>query len=99
MTFRDLKRAVHDHKLDVREVRTGVCEVARLQLHVVRAGVRAAHARVAAETEVGFGVQRIADRDRVTRHRLLSTVVQLGAAVLCDRHRHLVRQCRHFQLA
>ena len=99
VAFADLKRSVHNHEDYLREVRVRVLEVRRLQLHVVTARVRSLDRRIAAEGEVVFRVQRVADvRHVVPRHGLFRSVVLRVPPVLRDRHRHRVR-AHNFQRA
>ena len=90
----DLQLAVHDHKLNIAEVRVEVLEVSRNDAHVVRAGI-------GLSDRPGIGLRRL-DRRRhiiqivVRHHGLVSadgvrlSVVRDFVAVLSDRYRHLV---------
>ena len=81
---RDGKGAVHDHEGDLGEAGARVLEVAGLELHVVFAGVGAAHGRIAGELEVGLRVELVGGLEVVALDRLLGAVVDEGTAVLGD---------------
>ena len=81
---RDGQGAVHDHEGDLGEAGARVLEVVGLELHVVGAGVGAAHGRIAGELEVGLRVERVGGGEVVALDRLLGAVVVEGAAVLGD---------------
>ena len=86
----DSQRSVDDLKLNVGEVRAVVDEVARFELHLISAGVGAAHGSGAAEGEVVRGVEVVAAGNIVARGGLLGTVIGVAAAVLSDGHGNLV---------
>ena len=88
----DRQRAVHDDKGHI-IVDIGIRKIINGQLHAVAARVRAAHAVVAIEGEVTFGILRVADRDIVTADRVRLTVVGRFDAVPGNRHCHSNPQC------
>ena len=100
MTLGNRQGTVDYHKRHVCEVGAGISKVFRLQFHVVYTGIRAAHAVGPAEAEIGCGVQSIADAGHsVPRHCLGSAVIQLGTAVLSDRHNDFIVQGSYRQRA
>ena len=96
----DFELAVSNHKLNVREVVARVREVRSFQPHLVDARVLAIRFRLAAEREVGFLVQRVADvGNLIARNRMILAVIRHAALAALDRHRHFVRDRRDFQRA
>ena len=94
----DKLAVVHDES-DVREVRAGVREVRFLQTH--RVGVRVgARCRIgAAEGEVRFLIELVADAHIVAGDGMLRAVIRHGGFVARDRHDHFVLHRRDGQLA
>ena len=93
----NLQLAVNDHEFNVREVGAVVPEVLRRQLHRIASGIGSRDGRVAAEGEITFCVQRIADHDVIACHGLLFSVVFFASAVFRDRNRNLVGILVHGQ--
>ena len=95
----DDQLAVVHNELDVREVRAGVREVRFLQTH--RVGVRVgARCRIgAAEGEVRFLIELVADAHIVAGDGMLRAVIRHDGFVARDRHDHFVLHRRDGQLA
>ena len=87
----DDELAVDDLECHV-EVRVGVREVSRFELHVVAASVGATYGVVAAEREVlRHVVEVVVSLGRVARDRMLLTIVVDFVGVLGDGHLHVCR--------
>ena len=99
---RDLKLAVNNHKLNVREVRVGVLEVASLNAYLILANVRSLGRPRSGRRFLHTGVyviQPVVSRHAlVARNRMLIAVIQHGCRVLRDRYRHFVRDRRDHEL-
>ena len=93
----DRQAAVGHNKLNVREVGALVREVRSGQPHRVGVRVSALHFRGSAVREVGFLIQRVADRHVVALRGLLGSIILLGSRVARDRHRHFGRDRRDCQ--
>ena len=100
---RDLKLAVNNHKLNVREVRVGVLEVFRFNAYRIFANVRSLGRPRIGRRFLHAGcyvVQRVVSRHAlVARNRMFLAVILRGARALRNRHNHFVRDRRDFQLA
>ena len=77
--------AVGDVEYDPVKVRIRIREHVLRKAHVRRADVGALRFRGAGEREVGFRIQRIADRHVVAGDFVLGSVVRIGAVVTDDR--------------
>ena len=99
---RDLKFAVNNHKLNVREVCVGVLEVFRFNAYRIFADIRSlGRPRFGRRfLHVSFHViQLVVSRHAlVARNRMLISVILHGVRLLRDRHNHFVRDRRDHEL-
>ena len=100
---RDLKLAVNNHKLNVREVRIGVLEVFRFNAYRIFANVRSLGRPRIGRRFLHAGcyvIQRVVSRHAlVARNRMFLAVIRRACRVLRDRHNHFVRVRRDHELA
>ena len=98
---RDLKLAVNNHKLNVREVRVGVLEVFRFNAYRIFANVRSLGRPRFGRRFLHAGrhvIQRVVSRHAlVASNRMFLAVIRHGVRVLRDRHNHFVRDRRDLQ--
>ena len=100
---RDLKLAVNNHKLNVREVCVGVLEVFRFNAYRIFANVRSLGRPRIGRRFLHAGcyvIQRVVSRHAlVARNRMFLAVIRRACRVLRDRHNHFVRVRRDHELA
>ncbi len=87
----DLLIAVRHIEGNVVEVVVRVLELVSCQLHLRLAGFGPCRCRFAAEAEVSFRVQRVADLDVVFTDAVLAAVIGRGIVMSGDGHRHIDR--------
>ena len=98
---RDLKLAVNNHKLNVREVRVGVLEVFRFNAYRIFANIRSLGRPRFGRSFLHAGcyvIQRVVSRHAlVARNRMFLAVIRHACRVLRDRHNHFIRDRRDLQ--
>ena len=93
----DLQLSVHDLECHLREVLVGVREVFCCKFHIIGACVCCLYDVVTVECKVVLGVLIVIDTYIIALHCLLSSVVLVFTAVLCDRYYYFCFDRSDFQ--